>query len=272
MFGQYSGTTVLLDLMDKFKESMYNSLSINSTMDLLGFDLGGEDTQSEAESIITPIIIKIVNDKIDEFSNLTPIKDLEKSRNEMVGLIDKLNYVVSVSGDTKISGTTLVKLTFPTGFNTTGFTSNYDNVINYLRIFNNNRNNLYDSSFDFNTFGPEISINVDDLKDILKLLLVGHKTDIVDPLINRWIGDELLQYVTQNFNDIFDTFVSPDPSILTNSIITLETAPLKRNSNPIEYETSVDSPYTIEVEDPDDDILKIFSPKNNLGATLNFYR
>jgi hypothetical protein len=113
---------------------------------------------------------------------------------------------------------------------------------------------------------------VDDLKDILKLFLVGHKTDIVDPLINRWIGDELLQYTTQNFNDIFDTFVSPDQSILTNSIITLETAPLKRNSNPIEYETSVDSPYTIEIEDPNDDIFKIFSPKNNLGATLNFYR
>jgi hypothetical protein len=272
MFGQYSGTTVLLDLMDKFKESMYNSLSINSTMDLLGFDLGGEDTQSEAESIITPIIIKIVNDKIDEFSNLNSIKELEKSRNEMVDLIDKLNYVVSVSGDTKISGTTLVKLIFPTGFNTVDFTLNYDNVIEYLRTFNDNRNNLYDSSFDFETFGTETSINVDDLKDILKLFLVGHKTDIVDPLINRWIGDELLQYVTQNFNDIFDTFVNPDPSILTNSIITLETAPLKRNSNPIEYQTSSESPYTIEVEDPDDDIFKIFSPKNNLGDTLNFYR
>jgi hypothetical protein len=269
MFGQYSDTTVLLDYMDNFKESIYNSISVNSMMDLLGFDLGGEDTQTEAESIITPIIIKIVNDKIDGFNSLKPIKDLEKSRNEMVGLIDKLNYVVSVSGDTKISGTTLFKLTFPTGFNTIDFTLNYDNVIEYLRTFNDNRDNLYDSGFDFNTL---TTINVDDLKDILKLFLVGHKTDIVDPLINRWIGDELLQYTTQNFNDIFDTFVSPDQSILTNSIITLETAPLKRNSNPIEYETSVDSPYTIEIEDPNDDIFKIFSPKNNLGATLNFYR
>jgi tetratricopeptide (TPR) repeat protein len=41
----------------------------------------------------------------------------------------------------------------------------------------------------------------------------------------------------------------------------------------IEYETSVDSPYTIEVEDPDDDILKIFSSKNKLeSGHLNFYR
>ena len=78
--------------------------------------------------------------------------------------------------------------------------------------------------------------------------------------------------IIETFFGIFDTFVSPDPLILLDSVITLETAPLKRNSNPIEYETSVDSPYTIEIEDPDDDIFKIFSPKNNLGDTLNFYR
>jgi hypothetical protein len=272
MFGQYSGTTVLLDLMDGFKESMYNSISINSMMELLGFNLGGGDMEDQADSIITPIIIKIVNDKIDEFSNLSSIKELEKSRNEMVGLIDKLNYVVSVSGDTKISGTTLVKLTFPTGFDTVDFTLNYDNVIEYLRTFNDNRVNLYDSNFDFNTFGTQVSIDVNDLKDILKLFLVNSKSEIIRPLIDSFNGDDMTIGIIETFYGIFDTFVSPDPSILTNSIITLGTAPLKRNSNPIEYQTSVDSPYTIEIEDPDDDIFKIFSPKNNLGTTLNFYR
>ena len=281
MFGQYSGTTVLLDLMDGFKESMYNSISINPMMDLLGFNLGGGDIQAQAESIITPIIIKIVNDKIDGFSNLTPIKDLEKSRNEMVGLIDKLNYVVTGNansgtlfpgGDAKISGTTIVRLLFPTGFNTIDFTLNYDNVIEYLRTFNDNRDNLYDSNFNFNTFGTATSINVDDLKDILKLFLVNSKSEIIRPLIDSFNGDDMMIGIVETFYGIFDTFVSPDPLILINSVITLETPPLKRNSNPIEYETSVDSPYTIEIEDPDDDILKIFSPKNNLGATLNFYR
>jgi len=106
----------------------------------------------------------------------------------------------------------------------------------------------------------------------LKLFLVNSKSEIIRPLIDSFIGDDIMIGIVETFYGIFDTFVSPDQSILTNSIITLETAPLKRNSNPIEYETSVDSPYTIEIEDPDDDILKIFSPKNNLGATLNFYR
>ena len=272
MFGQYSGTTVLLDYMDRFKESMYNSISANSMMDLLGFNLGGGDIQDQAESIITPIIIKIVNDKIDEFSNLNSIKELESSRNEMVGLIDKLNYVVTVSGDTKISGTTLIKLTFPTGFNTTDFTLNYDNVIEYLRTFNDSRDNLYDSGFDFNNFGTATTINVDYLKDILKLFLVNSKSEIIRPIIDSFNGDDMTIGIIETFYGIFDTFVTPDPSILTNSIITLGTPPLKRNSNPIEYETSPDSPYTIEVEDPEDDIFKIFSSKNNLGDTLNFYR
>ena len=83
--------------------------------------------------------------------------------------------------------------------------------------------------------------------------------------------------IIETFYGIFDTFVNPDPSILTNSIITLKTAPLKENSNPIEYETSPDSPYTKEIENANDDIFKIFSSKNNLGnsnggPTLNFYR
>jgi len=273
MFGQYTGTTVLLDYMDKFKQSINNSISINPMMDLLGFNLGGGDTQNQAESVITPIIIKIVNQKIDGFSNLNPIKDLEKSRNEMVSLIDKLNYVVSVSGDTKISGTTLTKLTFPTGFNTTDFTLNYDNVIEYLRTFNDNRNNLYDSGFDFNNFGTGTTINVNDLKDILKLFLVNSKSEIIRPLIDLFNGDDMMIGIIETFYGIFDVFVSPDPSILKNSVITLETPPLKRNNNPIEYETLVDSPYTTQVDnEPNNDIFKIFSPKNNLGTTLNFYR
>jgi hypothetical protein len=282
MFGQYSGTTVLLDYMDRFKESMYNSISINSMMDLLEFNLGGGDIQDQAESIITPIIIKIVNDKIDEFSNLNSIKELENSRNEVVSLIDKLNYVVTGNnnsgtlipgGDAKISGTTVIKLLFPTGFDATDFTLNYDNVIEYLRTFNDNRDNLYDSGFDFNNFGTGTSpINVDDLKDILKLFLVNSKSEIIRPIIDSFNGDDMTIGIIETFYGIFDTFVTPDPSILTNSIITLGTPPLKRNSNPIEYETSPDSPYTIEVEDPEDDIFKIFSSKNNLGNTLNFYR
>jgi hypothetical protein len=116
------------------------------------------------------------------------------------------------------------------------------------------------------------TINVDDLKDILKLFLVNSKSEIIRPLIDSFNEDDMMIGIIETFYGIFDTFVSPDPLILINSIITLETAPLKRNSNSIEYETSVDSPYTIEIEDPDDDILKIFSPKNNLGSTLNFYR
>lgn len=285
MFGQYSGTTVLLDYMDKFKQSMYNSISAKFMMDLLGFNLGGEDIQAQAESIITPIIIKIVNDKIDGFSNLTPIKDLEKARNEMVGVIDKLNYVVTGNdnsgtlvpgGDAKISGTTIVRLLFPTGFDATDFTSNYDKVFEYLRTFNNDRVNLYDSNFDFNTFGT-VMIDDDNLKDILKLFLVNSKSEIIRPLIDSFNGDDMMIGIIETFYGIFDTFVNPDPSILTNSIITLKTAPLKGNSNPIEYETSPDSPYTKEIENANDDIFKIFSSKNNLGnsnggPTLNFYR
>ena len=78
--------------------------------------------------VIKPIIVNIVSKKIDELSTLKSIKELETTRNEVVLLIDKLNYVVSISGDTKIDGITLTKTTL-TGFDpsgASGFTSGLD--------------------------------------------------------------------------------------------------------------------------------------------------
>ena len=88
----------------------------------------------------------------------------------------------------------------------------------------------------------------------------------MDPLVNRWIGDELLQYTTQNFYEKFDLFINSN----NTTTLTIDVAPIRSNGTPIEYETS---PST---EEPDiektDDIFKIFSSKNNLGTTLNFYK
>jgi hypothetical protein len=87
----------------------------------------------------------------------------------------------------------------------------------------------------------------------------------VDPLVNRWIGDELLQYTTQNFYEKFDLFVNTD----NKTTLTIDNAPIRSNETPIEYETS---PSTEVTNEPDNDIFKIFSSKNNLGGTLNFYK
>jgi hypothetical protein len=269
MLGEYSGNNNLSFYSNAFKNTLTYSITTLPTkelMDMLGFEMGGEDVSKEAEDIIKPIINKIVSDIIDEFSTLKSIKEVETSRNETVSIIDKLNYIAIYSGDTKIVETTLVKTPL-TGFNQSGFTSNYNVVIDYLRSFDLKTTSLFNSSIDFNTVYLEsATISNEDIKSILQVFLIGHKSDIVDPLVNRWIGDELLQYTTQNFYEKFDLFVNTN----NKTTLTIDVAPIRSNETPIEYETSPSS----EVSDltKSDDIFKIFSSKNNLGTTLNFYK
>jgi hypothetical protein len=269
MLGEYSGNNNLSFYSNAFKNTLTYSITTlptNELMDMLGFEMGGGDESKEAEDIIKPIINKIVSDIIDEFPTLKSIKDLEKSRKEFVNVIDKLNYIAINSEDTKIVDTTLVKTPL-TGFNQSGFTSNYNVVIDYLRSFDLKTTSLFNPPIDFNTVYLEsATISNEDIKSILQVFLIGHKSDIVDPLVNRWIGDELLQYTTQNFYEKFDLFVNSN----NTTTLTIDVAPIRSNGTPIEYETS---PST-EVPDIEktDDIFKIFSSKNNLGDTLNFYR
>ena len=269
MLGEYSGNNNLSFYSDAFKNTLtylITTLPSNELMDMLGFEMGGGDESKEAEDIIKPIINKIVSDIIDGFSTLKSIKDLEKSRKEFVNVIDKLNYIATYSGDTKIVETTLVKTPL-TGFNQSGFTSNYNVVIDYLRSFDSKTTSLFSSSINFNlVYLESATITNEDIKSILQVFLIGHKSDIVDPLVNRWIGDELLQYTTQNFYEKFDLFINSN----NTTTLTIDVAPIRSNGTQIEYETS---PST---EEPDiektDDIFKIFSSKNNLGTTLNFYK
>jgi hypothetical protein len=236
---------------------------------MMGFDIIDTVIAKEIEDIIKPIIVKIVSDKIDELSTLKSIKELEKSRNKVVEVIDKLNYVSSNSLDAKIDGITLTKTTL-TGFvasGASGFTSNYNGALQYLITFNSSLTNLYDPSFDFNNL---TTIDPTYIKSILQLYLNGHKSDIFDPLANASyiIGDEEGSFYTlQNFHDKFDSFLNTNNS----TTLTINTAPTRTNSNEIFYETA--TPTIVEDSTKTDAIFKVFSSKNKLeSGHLNFYR
>jgi hypothetical protein len=275
MLGEYSGNNDLSFYSNAFKNTLtysITSLPDKQLSDMFGFI--GMDTvmAKEIEDIIKPVINKIVSDIIDEFSTLKSIKDVQDSRNNFVEVMDKLNYISIYSGDTKISDTTIIKTPL-TGFQsngTSGFTSNYFNVIEYLRNFDLKTTSLFSSSIDFNTiYFESATITNEDIKSILQVFLNGHKDDIFNPLANVsfMIGSEEGSFYTlQGFYDKFDLFLYSNIS----TTLLIDNKPIRSNKNPIEYETS---PST-EVSDltKSDDIFKIFSSKNKLGTTLNFYR
>jgi len=272
MLGEYQQLYDIPYFSDNFKNALSASilsLPDKQLTDMMGFDITDTVIAKEIENVIKPIIVNIVSKKIDELSTLKSIKELETTRNEVVLLIDKLNYVVSISGDTKIDGITLTKTTL-TGFvasGASGFTSNYNGALQYLITFNSSLTNLYDPSFDFNNL---TTIDPTYIKSILQLYLNGRKSDIFDPLekaINLITDQESGYYMLQNFTTGFDSFLNTDNS----TTLTINTAPTRTNSNEIFYETS--TPTIVEDSTKTDAIFKIFSSKNKLeSGHLNFYR
>ena len=268
MLGEYSGNNNLSFYSNAFKNTLTYSITTlpdNELIDMLGFTIGGDVLSKEAENILKPNINKIVSNIVDEFSTLKSIKEVENSRNEFVSVMDKLNYIAIYSGDTKISDTTIIKTPL-TGFESnglSGFTSNYFNVIEYLRNFNLKTTSLFNSSIDFNTVYLESAkITNDDIKSILQVFLVGYRDDV----LNNITHNDLFNVSPESLIRSFDSFVNTN----NTTTLTIDKVPIRSNKIPIEYETQ---PST-EVPDltKSDDIFKIFSSKNNLGTTLNFYR
>jgi hypothetical protein len=275
MLGEYSGNNNLSFYSNAFKNTLTYSITTlpdNELIDMLGFEIGNSVLSKEAENILKPNINKIVSDIIDEFPTLKSIKEVEKSRIETVSIIDKLNYIAIYSGDTKIgsttgftSDTTLIKTPL-TGFQSngvSGFTSNYFNVIEYLRNFDSKTTSLFSSSIDFNdVYLESATISSENIKSILQVFLIGYRDDVLNNITNN----DLFNVSPESLYKSFDSFVN------TNNLttLTIDNAPIRSNKTPIEYETSPSS----EVPDltKSDDIFKIFSSKNNLGTTLNFYK
>ena len=272
MLGEYSGNNNLSFYSNAFKNTLTYSITTlpdNELIDMLGFEIGNTVLSKEAENILKPNINKIVSNIIDEFPTLKSIKEVEKSRIETVLIIDKLNYIAINSEDTKIgsttgftSDTTLVKTPL-TGFNQSGFTSNYFNVIDYLTSFDSKTTSLFSTSINFNdVYLESATISSEDIKSILQVFLIGYRDDVLNNITNN----DLFNVSPESLNKSFDSFVN------TNNLttLTIDNAPIRSNKTPIEYETSPSS----EVPDltKSDDIFKIFSSKNNLGTTLNFYR
>ena len=275
MLGEYSGNNNLSFYSNAFKNTLTYSITTlpdNELIDMLGFEIGNTVLSKEAENILKPNINKIVSNIIDEFPTLKSIKEVEKSRIETVSIIDKLNYIAIYSGDTKIgsttgftSDTTLIKTPL-TGFQSngvSGFTSNYFNVIDYLTSFDSKTTSLFSASINFNdVYLESATISSEDIKSILQVFLIGYRDDVLNNITNN----DLFNVSPESLYKSFDSFVN------TNNLttLTIDNAPIRSNKTPIEYETSPSS----EVPDltKSDDIFKIFSSKNNLGTTLNFYK
>jgi hypothetical protein len=267
LLGLYSGLNDIPTYSRRLIFEMEDAITNNDLMSIFGFDLGSSDLNNLYEETLKPIVTDLINKHITDLTTAVSVNDVEKTRNELISTIDKLNYIYS-GYDAKITGTTINKIQL-SSFVNSDFVNEYKNGLDFLNATHTVITDCYDSNFDYNNFGSGGLIDTEHLTSVLKYLLVNDKKDIVDPLVHLNYGDDLLSPITQNFYNIFDTFISNLPTTSVN----LPKTPIRSNSNTISYVASNNNTTITQDNAKSDDIFKINATKYiNIGSKLNFYK
>ena len=196
---------------------------------------------------------------VGKMLNISAIQTLEESRNEIITIIDKLNYIVKYKEDGTITGSTAssVLYTLPGITSSSEFYGEYSDVISYIKKYHKDFTEDLDLSINFNS----TNISNSDFEEVLSIVLK-------DPIL---IGDVI---------DVFGTQV--DTSKMNKKLKEFATQPeekkFKTHKDP-KPKTSLDNlDYNIQTTDVITDVSKkndlqnIFKNKNKVGSTLNYYK
>lgn len=242
-------------------ESNVNSL----TTDM--FDIKMSDNKiPNSDSLLKPELSKKVQNNIDniiDFSQIQ-IKNLEQLRNEIIIILDKLNYLVyNVDHDAKTDGNVFNKVIL-SGFTSSDFYNKYSKCIEYISKNNDKITSKIDNSVDFNT--PS-SITQNDVFDMISIML--NYNDQYKDLLNVYTDKTLFRenYEMVQIKKSFDKFFNSPSSV----DFKFKKEP-KFDGNEIKYGVGTVSDITNDTEK--DMLKKVFnkgkqSPLNN---KLNYYR
>jgi hypothetical protein len=176
LFGEYKKTKELPVLVRGLKSAMVAQLNSTDLSVLFEFDkeLTSPKT-TKANEYLTPFITTLIEDKLNSLLDTTLLTDLEKSRNELIIALDKVNYIVKYGKDVKIIGED------PTSATLSGFT--YDMLYDeYEECITNLEKNIpkftedLTSTIDF--FNPVIGST--EFERIMKVFVSTEVTNIVE--------------------------------------------------------------------------------------------
>ncbi len=258
LLGEYKPSMDFNKLQLRLKDSLINYVSNTADLtNVLGFsDVLPSSLVSNSNDLLKPHIKKLIADKMQKISDFKEIKKVEDVRKEVIESLDKVNFITKYSIDGKIEKENYSGATFSVGFTNEGFYSNYSSVITYIK------NNHQYFTEDFTTTLDYSSLSTNDMNDMLSVLLKDDKKGILD----------LYNVDTVNFTDKiktklekkFDNFITKP----TEKKFKLDKFPVKKNDKEIEFEV-VTGDLSTEAKT---DLKKIFSKKNKIGDTLNYYK
>jgi hypothetical protein len=230
LFGLYKSPKDLASLVDtadknlqSFLTSQYNSNS-NYILDMLKIsNLIPNELVDYFSATIHFYIIRNMSVKFKTMLEVQSITQFESKRNDLVKVLDKLNFVVNNGYDVKLKDGKTTKATFTTPIS---FNDQFLNCINYI---NDNSKNMYkklNTSIDFNN--PVYNFQL--AQDIIQTFYYVNKDEMITELGRGLFSDidlSILDKVNKKLTQVF--YVQKEDKIKFLK------SPIRKNGNGISY-------------------------------------
>ena len=259
LLGEYDGTNDLSQYSRGFKAAMVSKIQTSNFIDIMGLKkIVPDNLSNDINEILKTNIESIVIDIIDGFVTNQSIIDIVKSRNSLLESLNKVNFLTKIGYDGKISGTRYYYGTLE-GFSATTFYNEFSGATEHIKTEFPKLEKVIDSdSIDFgnptiddSTFSEILSIFLNNKLDMTLTLIAGATLNGVD---------------MDKVKKKFDKFVSVPDKVKWKKI---SKTPVRSSSKKIEYTVIED---TILIPAIIEEINKLWSIKNKLETTLNYFR
>jgi hypothetical protein len=210
----------------KLKIDLDGYIDNNNVTNLLGFNkvITSESIDWSNENLRTALK-SIVNETIGVIPESSSLKKLEDSRNKVIKLFEKVNFLVKNEFDGKVNGVEFTSTTL-SGFTGTSFYNQYSNIVDYFKNKHDEFNEDLDTSFDFVTD----TLNDNIFVEIISILLQGKKetiTKLYEENSTKEIADEI--------GKIMDKLIE----IPKEKNFRMGKFPIKKSTSKIEYDVDV---------------------------------
>ena len=259
LLGEYDGTKDLSQYARGFKAAMVSKIQTSDFITIMGLKkIVSDNLKSDINEILKTNIETLVIETIDGFVTNQSIIDIVKSRNSLLESLNKVNFLTKIGFDGKVDGS---KYYFGTleGFTPTSFYNEFSGATEYIKTeFPKLETTIDATSIDFDS--PTIDDST--FSEILSIFLYKR----LDATLTLIAGATLNGVDMDKVKKKFDDFVSVPDKVKWKKIAK---TPVRSSSKKIEYTVTEDvasNPTII------NEINKLWSVKNKLETTLNYFR
>ena len=210
----------------KLTTDLNSYINNNDVTTLLGFNNAvtseGMDWSNEK---LRETLKSIINEKIGEMPESSSLKKLEDSRNKVIKLFEKANFLVKNEFDGKVDGVQFISTTL-SGFTGSALYNQYSNIVDYFKNKHDEFNEDLDISFDFATGVLNDNIFV----ELISILLQGKRetiTKLYEEISTKETSDKI--------GEIVDKLIETPKE----KKFRMGKFPIKKGGSKIEYDVNV---------------------------------